>query len=65
MVVTIPGNVEWKQVGKRVQVLYTVEFASVDNRNIGVKTGSCWDDKLAQCAAQIVDYAKMAAHRIH
>jgi len=64
LVVTIPTNVGWKQVGKRMQVLYTVEFASVDNQNIGTNTGSCWDDMLSKCAAQIVKDAKIAARKI-
>jgi hypothetical protein len=64
LVVTIPTNVGWKQVGKRMQVLYAVEFASVDNQNIGTNTGSCWDDMLSKCAAQIVKDAKIAARKI-
>jgi hypothetical protein len=64
LVVTIPTNVGWKQVGKRMLVLYTVEFASVDDQNIGTSTGSCWDDALSKCAAQIVKDAKIAARKI-
>ncbi len=60
LVITLPSNVEWKQVGGRTQVLYTAEFAS-DGQNLGGSTGSCWDDALAKCAAQIVKDAKIAA----
>src|SRR5947209_11105206 len=30
LVVTIPSNVEWEQVGQRNRVLYTVKFGSPD-----------------------------------
>lgn len=65
LIVTIPTNVEWKRVGKRTQVLYRVEFASADNKIISNTTGSCWDDKLAKCAAQIVKAATIAARKVH
>jgi hypothetical protein len=65
LVVLIPSHVKWNQIGTRTQVLSSVEFASTDNENIGVSTGSCWDDALAKCAAQIVKDAKIAARKIH
>jgi len=60
LVVTIPTHVDWKKMGRRTQVFYTVEFASIDHQNITTSTGSCWDDRLAKCADQIVKDAKMA-----
>jgi len=60
LVITLPSNVGWKPVGGRTEVLYTAEFAS-DGQNLGGSTGSCWDDALAKCAAQIVKDAKIAA----
>jgi hypothetical protein len=66
LVVRIPTNVVWKrQISKRGRALYTVEFSSTDGRNLGVRTGSCWDDALEKCAAQIINYAKIAARKIH
>ena len=35
LVVTIPTNVDWRQVGKRTRVLYAVEFSSTEGRNLG------------------------------
>jgi len=65
LIVTIPTNVDWRQVGKRTRVLYQVEFASADNK-IATKTkGACWDDSLSECANQILKAAKTAAHRVH
>ena len=64
LVVTIPQNVEWKQVGRRVRALYTVEFSSTDGRKLGRSSGSCWDDRLSKCAAQILKNAKLAASKI-
>jgi hypothetical protein len=64
LVVTIPRNVEWKLVGKRTQVLYNIEFAMAANEIIGKNSGSCWEDTVEKCAAQIVEDAKAAARRI-
>jgi len=64
LVVTIPTHLKWKQIGGRTQVLYTVQFASTDEQNIGASTGSCWDDALAKCAAHIVKDTKSAAGKI-
>ena len=60
LVITLPSNVGWKLVGGRTQVLYTADFAS-EGQNLGGSKGSCWDDALAKCAAQIVKDAKIAA----
>jgi hypothetical protein len=65
LVVTIPSNVEWKQIGKRTQAIYTVRFSSIDGRSLGARKGSCWDDDLSKCADQIVKDAKVAARKIH
>jgi hypothetical protein len=65
LVVRIPTNVEWNKVGNRTQVLYSVEFGSADNKTISTSTGSCWDDRVAKCAAQIVKAARIAARKIH
>jgi hypothetical protein len=63
LVITLPSNVGWKQVGGRTQVLYTAEFAS-DGKNLGGSQGSCWDDALAKCAAQIVRDLKTARNGV-
>lgn len=65
LVVTIPTHVGWKHVHKRTQVLYSVEFSSADNKIFSTSTGSCWDDRLAKCAAQIVKEARIAVRKIH
>jgi hypothetical protein len=59
LVITLPSNVGSQPVGGRTQVLYTAKFAS-DGQNLGGSTGSCWDDALAKCAAQIVRDAMSA-----
>lgn len=63
LLVTIPSNVEWEHVGKRTRVLYTVEFAS-GNKNLGAHHGSCWEEELRKCAAQIVKRAQISASKI-
>jgi len=64
LIVSIPTNVEWNKVGKKTQVLYTVEFSLADNQKIGTSTGSCWDNAFAKCAAQIVKDAETAARKV-
>ena len=63
LLVTIPSNVEWKQVGKRTKTLYTIEFSSVDNQVLGVSKGSCWDDVVMKCANKIVKDATVVTRR--
>ena len=65
LTVTIPSNVEWKRVGKRTQVFYTVKFSSADNRHLGSSAGSCCDDSLSKCASKIIRDAKTAALKIN
>jgi hypothetical protein len=65
LVVRIPTNVDWSKEGQRTKVLYTVEFSSGDNRKISDYKGSCWEDNMPRCAAQIVKEAKIAARKIH
>jgi len=65
LVVTIPSNVEWRQVGKRTKVLYTVDFASIENHPLGTSKGSCWDDVLTKCADKIVKDATAVAGKVH
>ena len=64
LIVTIPTNVIWKQVGTRTQVLYAVEFTSINSQPLGTGAGSCWDDALAKCATKIVKQANRAAHQV-
>jgi len=64
LVVTIPSNVKWKQIGGRTQILYSVEFTSIQDQKLGSSTGSCWDDKVASCALKILKDAKMPSAKI-
>jgi hypothetical protein len=65
LVITIPTHVQWKDIGKRTQVFYTVEFSSISDQIIGASTGSCWDGEFKKCADQIMLDTKKAASRIH
>ena len=65
LVVTIPENAGWQRIGGRTRVLYKVEFASSANQKIGARNGSCWENAVGNCAAQIVRDAKIAARKIH
>jgi hypothetical protein len=64
LVVYIPTNVDWKDIGKRTKVFYTVEFKSTDDRIISTIKGSCWDGEYAECANQILRGARLAARKL-
>lgn len=65
LVVTIPTNVAWKKTGKRIRVVYTVEFTAVDESKLRTASGSCWNDQFVNCATQIVKHARIAVRKIH
>ena len=65
LIVAIPTNVDWKEVGKRTKVLSRIEFSSSDSdRILGTSTVACWEDMLAKCAGKVVIDAKRAARKI-
>jgi hypothetical protein len=71
LILRIPTNVPWKKVGGRVRALYTIEFSSAnglnwtaDARVLGTSKGSCWEDRLEVCAAQIIKDARGIARRM-
>jgi hypothetical protein len=53
LVITMPTHVAWKQMGTRTRLHYSMEFASADGSPLGKSEGSCWEDDMAACAAQI------------
>lgn len=59
LVVTIP-NLHWKMVGPRTQASYSIEFSGESSQHIGTSTGTCWEDELSKCAAQILKDAQSA-----
>jgi hypothetical protein len=65
LILTIRTHVAWSQKGTRTHVRYKVEFSSSDDIGIGKSSGSCWDDSLAECAAQIYGGAQRAARKLH
>ena len=65
LVVTITENVGWKEIGTRTKVSYKVEFTSVDDKKLGAMKGSCWDDDIAVCGAQILKRATTTARKIN
>ena len=66
LVVTIQDHVRWKTISAgKTQVTYAVEFSTVNHEKIGTSTGSCRDDFIEKCAAQIVTEARIARRKIH
>jgi|GEM_PF-1033112 len=64
LVVTIPTNVNWKEINQRTRVFFSVEFSSADAKKISKRKGECWEDELAACANQIVKAAKTAQKKM-
>lgn len=64
LLVTIPTNVPWKQVGGRTRVVYSVDFTAVDGLTLGRSRGECWDSDVGKCAERIVGEAKTAARKL-
>ena len=65
LIVTIPTHVAWTQHGTRTHVRYRVEFSSSDGVGVGRSSGSCWDDNVSVCAAQIYGDAQKAVRKLH
>jgi len=65
LIVTIPTHVAWTTEGVRTHLRYAVEFSSSDGSALGRSSGSCWEDNLAECAAQIYRAAQKAAPNLH
>jgi hypothetical protein len=64
LIVTIPENVGWKEVGKRTKITYIVEFSTSDERVFMTRKGWCWHGEYAKCANQILKEAKVAARKL-
>src|SRR6185369_5232890 len=64
LIVTIPQNVGWKEVGKRTRVTYVVEFSTSDERVFMTRKGWCWHEEYAKCASLILKEAKVAARKL-
>lgn len=53
--VTIAPNVTWKIAGKQVQIFYTVNLKSAEDKDLGTFNGSCWESKVKECGTQILE----------
>ena len=61
LLVEMPDSVRLVRTGKRTKVTYTVNFSRADNKRISSSEGSCPENRLSVCAAQIVKRARIAA----
>lgn len=50
LIVTIPTNVQWREIGDHTEITYRVEIAS-GSKSIR-RSGSCWETDMALCAHQ-------------
>jgi hypothetical protein len=60
LVVVIPRNVQWADVGARTRVIFQVEFRRADSRLLARSRGTCWETQLETCAAHILSDARNA-----
>jgi hypothetical protein len=60
LLVTIPNGVGWKQSGKRTRLSYKIELSVVGGKDLGKRTGSCWDDDLQSCSKSILSEVRDA-----
>lgn len=64
LIVTIPTHVAWKTEGARTHLRYSVEFSASNGTVLKKSSGSCWDDNLTECAAQIYREAQKTARKL-
>src|SRR3954462_3033634 len=58
LIMVIPSNVEWTEIGARTRVMFQVEFRRTDSRLLARSRGACWETQLETCAAHILRDAK-------
>lgn len=61
LIVTVPSNVAWRRIGERAEIVYLVRFSDGASRSLGTRTGTCGEDQLRECAAQVLAGARVAA----
>jgi len=54
LIVTIPTNLTWQQVGGRTVVNYVVEFSSGTSQLLGRSQGKCPEERLQECAVHVL-----------
>ena len=54
LIVRIPTNVQWKKDGRRAKLSYSVEISIKDGEVLHSTAGSCWENELNVCAANIM-----------
>jgi hypothetical protein len=64
LVVTVPNHVGWQEVGGRIRVSYEVVLTDQLKRRVGGTSGTCWEDRLRDCAALVREYAEGVLRRI-
>ena len=60
--VTIPTHVGWDEINGRTRVSYQLRLDR-GGRHLGNSSGTCWENELAACAAQMVEIASRATRR--
>ena len=64
LIITIPENVGWKKVKKRIKITYVVEFSTADDRVFMTRKGWCWHKEYAKCTDQILKETRVAARKL-
>jgi hypothetical protein len=63
LIVIVP-KVDVRSVAGRQRIYYSVTFTSLHNPTIDSSVGSCWEEDLSQCAAQILKDARIISAKI-
>jgi hypothetical protein len=58
LIVTIPTNVAFEETGARVQIFFDVNYTNATDRLLGSASGTCWENELSTCAAEVVKRAE-------
>jgi hypothetical protein len=60
MILTIPRALYWQKVNRKTNFQYVVIFTDKGSKYLGVSIGSCWEEDLSECVAQVVKDAQQA-----
>lgn len=60
LVLTIPSNLYWQEVGGNTNFQYVVIFTDRSSKYLGISIGACWENGMSWCADTAVGEAEKA-----
>jgi hypothetical protein len=64
LIVSIADEPAYAERSGRFRVSYRIRFEDVAHKRIGASKGSCWDDEMEKCAAQVLKDAERPAQKL-